>query len=194
MVAGPADRPGRSNRLPDRRRAAAGAGMNDCLYAAYGSNLHPARLAQRVPSARLLGTSVIDGYELRFNKRSFVDGTGKCTIGPGNGVVHTAIFAMTGADKRRLDEWEGLGKGYDDTEIELPEFGVCRTYIAAATALDDDLKPVDWYRELVLLGCQKHRFPADYVRAIERIEAIEDPDRARRRAHWRLVRQLRDAA
>ena len=36
------------------------------LYAAYGSNLHPVRLRERVPSAELLGTGVLEGRELRF--------------------------------------------------------------------------------------------------------------------------------
>jgi hypothetical protein len=32
------------------------------LYAAYGSNLHPLRLAARAPSAALLGTCALPGW------------------------------------------------------------------------------------------------------------------------------------
>ena len=39
------------------------------LYAAYGSNLHPARLSRRAPSAEFVGTALLPGWELRLHKR-----------------------------------------------------------------------------------------------------------------------------
>jgi hypothetical protein len=43
-------------------------------YFAYGSNLHPLRLQERVPSAALLGWTHLHGWELRFDKRGRTDG------------------------------------------------------------------------------------------------------------------------
>ena len=47
------------------------------LYFAYGSNLHPARLAARTPSCHALGRAVLARHVLRFHKRGR-DGSAKC--------------------------------------------------------------------------------------------------------------------
>ena len=47
------------------------------LYFAYGSNLHPERLRERVPSAESLGVARLEAHVLRFHKRGR-DGSGKC--------------------------------------------------------------------------------------------------------------------
>nr|MDQ2697092.1 gamma-glutamylcyclotransferase [Pseudomonadota bacterium] len=83
-------------------------------YFAYGSNLHPLRLRERVPSATVLGVAELAGWRLRFHKRG-QDRSGKCNIIPtgrsGDRVIGV-IYAMAAADKDKLDAAEGLGKGY----------------------------------------------------------------------------------
>lgn len=165
--------------------------MGPLYYAPYGSNLHPVRLAARVPSAELIGTSFLPGWSLRFNKVSNVDGSAKCSIERGgNGTWH-AIYRMAADEKHLLDECEGLGNGYDDLTLDIPEFGRCFTYIAAATHVRPDLQPFDWYKAMVLRGCEAHRFPADYVARIQAVDTVPDPDRARSRAQSEIVAQLR---
>jgi hypothetical protein len=51
-------------------------------YFAYGSNMSLARLQARTPSARRLGTAVLESHDLRFHKAG-KDGSGKCDV------VHT---------------------------------------------------------------------------------------------------------
>jgi hypothetical protein len=48
-------------------------------YLAYGSNLHPIRLRQRVNSARLIATLSLPGYRVLFNKRG-QDLSAKCNL------------------------------------------------------------------------------------------------------------------
>jgi len=160
-------------------------------YAAYGSNLHPLRLRKRVASASLVGTAALDGYEMRFNKTSDVDGTGKCSINPGKGPAYVAVYEMDLADKAILDAIEGVGSGYNEIHVNVPGVGRCWTYVADASVIDEALAPTDWYREIVLLGCRYHAFPEAYVKAIERIDAIIDPDKARGAENWALVEMLR---
>ena len=166
--------------------------MSIYRYAAYGSNLHPVRLQRRTPSAALIGTSTIDGYALKFHKRSDVDGTGKCSIEIGRGLVHLAIYEIAIDEKDLLHRIEGLGKGYGLTTLQLDGFGDCLTYVADAAVVDDALYPTDWYKEMVLLGCKRHRFPEEYVRFVQEIETIQDPDHARARENWRIVDAMRD--
>ena len=146
-------------------------------YAAYGSNLHPIRLTDRIPSTRLLGTSFVPGWSLKFHKRS-KDGSGKCNIlQPGDG-VHIAVYEMRKAEKQELDEIEGLGKGYEDASIVVPEFGRCSTYLGSASHVCNDLAPFDWYKEMVLLGCRKQeRLVVVEFPSTEHAHAfLQDPD------------------
>lgn len=159
-------------------------------YASYGSNLHPVRLQQRVPSARLLGTSYHPDYSLRFHKLSR-DGSAKCGIFEGSTGVHFAVFELTENDKIALDAIEGVGKGYDLALIELPGFGECFTYLPADTHVRPDLAPYDWYREIVLLGCELHGFPDDYCAAIRDVATTKDPDDERQRINSDTVAALR---
>lgn len=160
------------------------------LYAAYGSNLHPIRLTERIPSTRLLGTSFVPGWSLQFHKRS-KDGSGKCNLlRPGDG-VHIAVYAMRKMGKQELDEIEGLGKGYEDASIDVPGFGRCSTYLGSTSHICNDLAPFDWYKEMVLLGCRKLAFPDGYVSMIEVVTASRDPHEKRRHRQWQLVERLR---
>ena len=163
-------------------------------YAAYGSNLHPVRLQKRVPSALLLGTSVLPEYELRFNKIGRNDGSGKCNVVPGGTGVHLAIFKISESERSMLDKCEGLGKGYDHFEIDTEGFGLCSSYIAAPSVTDESLQPIDWYKEMVLLGVNFNQFPTEYCRNVELVSAVEDPDDARSIREWKHVEELRRSA
>ena len=163
-----------------------GKGSKRLNYAAYGSNLHPARLIARTPSAHLLGTTHLHDWSLSFHKRS-KDESGKCTIQRGVSGVHFAVYAMSADDKILLDEIEGLGNGYDGIELDTPEVGRCFSYIAQRDFIDDTLQPYTWYRALVLAGAKFHGFPDDYVRRLEATSAIRDPDLKRDAEHWRIV-------
>ena len=161
--------------------------MSYLYYAAYGSNLHPVRLAERVPSAELIGTAAMPGWSLRFNKLSNVDGSAKCSIERGGTGTHHAIYRLLADEKRLLDACEGLGNGYDELALDLPEFGRCFTYIASPSHVRSDLEPFDWYRAMVLRGAEFNRFPGDYVGRIRGLTAVKDPDARRARAQWDIV-------
>jgi hypothetical protein len=163
-------------------------------YAAYGSNLHPIRLIERTPSATLLGTEALPGFTLRFEKRGR-DGSAKCTIAPeGDAWVHLAISEIADREKPALDRAEGLGHGYSLETIELPRFGACQTYVGQREHLDAALLPFTWYRELVLVGCEFHRFPEAYVRRVSSAPAQLDANAARHEGHMTLVRRARAQA
>ncbi len=155
-------------------------------YAAYGSNLHPLRLLDRLPSARLLGTGHLQDWSLRFHKRS-TDASGKCSIFAGNEGVHFAIFDISEDDKLALDRIEGVGSGYAATTLNIPSFGDCATYVAEPAYVDETLRPYDWYREFVLAGAISHGFPDEYVARIASISAVRDPDIARSASQLALL-------
>jgi hypothetical protein len=167
--------------------------MSTYRYAAYGSNLHPIRLRKRVPSAKLLGATHLDGYEIRFNKVGWRDGSGKCNITPNENRIYLAIFEILEAERAILDRFEGLGSGYDSAELRIDGFGACSTYVAAQGAIDEFRLPMDWYKEMVLLGCVANEFPQIYVQTIEAVSTRQDSNEKRAREQWKVVKELRSA-
>ena len=159
-------------------------------YAAYGSNLHPLRLTERISSAQLIGIGFLPHWSLCFHKRS-KDHSGKCSILIGGIGVHFAVFELNAEDKQTLDKIEGLGVGYSEILLSIPDFGNCVSYIAEKSHVDDSLQPYDWYKELVLEGARFHGFPEHYLQPIESLQALCDPDPERRARSWRTVELVR---
>jgi hypothetical protein len=160
-------------------------------YAAYGSNLHALRLFERIPSARFLGTGFLPGWTLHFDKRSR-DGSAKCNIRLRGSGVHVAIYQMGKAGKQKLDRIEGVGNGYLCEVLDVPQFGECFVYTASRSHIDMSLHPYDWYKEMVLLGCESHHFPGDYTFRVRAIESSRDPDDERRQLNWKMVETFKN--
>ncbi len=164
-------------------------------YFAYGSNLHPVRLVERVPSAELIGAVTCPAHRLAFHKRSH-DGSSKCTMyhtGSESDWVHGAIYQLSAVHKKDLDRFEGRGNGYIDTCISLTLHGKeisCFTYLAQQSHITEDLKPYHWYKDLVIAGAQFLSFPAPYIAAIEAIESMDDPDPDRSKQNAQLIERI----
>ena len=161
-------------------------------YFAYGSNLHPMRLMERVPSANLVGVIELSEHSLTFHKKSD-DGSSKCNLlqtGVETDFVHGAIYEVEPEHKSELDRFEGKGYGYIDNQIKLQHQGqeyTCFTYIAQQSHIVDNLKPYHWYKRLVVLGARYLQCPDSYVLSIDSVESVEDPDEERRRGMDALI-------
>ena len=81
------------------------------LYVAYGSNLNKDQMEHRCPTARFVGTGVIENYELQFKGSRL---GAHATIAPREGAsVPVAIWKIQKRDENRLDMYEGYHeKGY----------------------------------------------------------------------------------
>lgn len=164
-------------------------------YLAYGSNLHPLRLAARVPSARVIGVIEMPGYLLAFHKRS-VDASGKCLIYTEQEEHHKmygVLYEFDARDKTNLDALEGNGKGYSEQLVQFSLNGETYKpyiYIAQSTHIDPTLVPYHWYKSLVLAGARYHNFPPEYIAAIETTPSKPDPDAKRRQENEGLLRQM----
>lgn len=153
-----------------------------CL--AYGSNLHPDRLRERVRSAKPIGVVPMPGKRLAFHKRS-IDGSGKCNFydtGDTLDILYTVLYEFNFAEKRELDRLEGLGSGYTDPVMDVQFKGETYNafiYVADPEYLDDKLVPNHQYKEMVVLGARYHGLPTDYIARIEAVESRPNPDPAR---------------
>ena len=156
--------------------------MSTFKYFAYGSNMSTRRLLARTPSARVMGTATLAGHRIAFHKVSIKDGSGKCdVIEDVSRYVAGVLFEIERSEKAELDRIEGLGHGYREqaVTVELASGATVQATTYVATNTDPDLKPFTWYKQHVLEGAREANLPESYVRALEDITAIEDPDKAR---------------
>lgn len=154
--------------------------MATIRYAAYGSNLAPARLQYRVGAIEVLGTAELPGWQLDFSKRGS-DDSGKCDLKrQDDASAHVAIYEFSVVAREALDKIEGVGHGYRLAWIDIELFGRCCIYLAESSHVDYTLQPYDWYQALVVSGARHHDFPDTYIGTIESVEARRDPDEARR--------------
>lgn len=96
--------------------------MQKRYYLAYGSNLNIEQMRYRCPSARIIGTAVIEGYQLLFKGSK----TGSyLTIEPRDGAsVPVAVWSVTEEDEQNLDHYEGFPTFYYKKELRLPIKGI----------------------------------------------------------------------
>jgi gamma-glutamylcyclotransferase len=165
------------------------------LYFAYGSNLHPVRLRQRVPSARLVGVAELTHHALRFHKRG-VCGSGKCNAlytGDSSDRVLGAVYEIAAEEKTGLDGHEG--EGYEVKHLTVSANGEMMdvfAYFALDSHIDDGLRPFLWYRELVVLGARYHGFPDEYRGLNLSVDAVTDPMPARHERHIGMLERMND--
>ena len=168
--------------------------MSKLYYLAYGSNLHPVRIQARLPSAQLIGTTALPGYALKFHK------LGQCLSGKCNLVqtrdesdtAYGAVFQIAAEEKPILDEIEGPGYRVESIQVSVAGQAYdAFAYIAEATHVDDTLRPFDWYKSLVHHGSRYHGFPEPYLKAIECIEAVRDPEQDRQHWHMQLIEKMK---
>jgi hypothetical protein len=131
---------------------------------------------------------------MRFHKIG-TDGSGKCTLiatGDDADVVHGVLFEFADSDVAGLDREEGVhlgGYARHTIQVSPPRGGAIRamTYIADDRYLDAGRVPFDWYRDLVVAGAREHRLPSAYVRELEQIPVLPDPNAARASRAARLL-------
>jgi gamma-glutamylcyclotransferase (GGCT)/AIG2-like uncharacterized protein YtfP len=82
------------------------------LYAAYGSNLDPARMGERCPHSPLRGTGWLVGWRLTFGGEEHGwDGALATIVEDPTGQVFVGLYDITPEDSDSLDAWEGLEIG-----------------------------------------------------------------------------------
>ena len=96
--------------------------MSKRYYIAYGSNLNISQMRMRCPGARIIGTSVIEDYQLLFKGSK----TGSyLTIEPMEGVeVPVVVWEVTETDEKALDRYEGYPNFYYKKEMNLDITGI----------------------------------------------------------------------
>ncbi len=165
------------------------------LYLAYGSNLHPQRLIERVGPVGLRGAVCLPGWRLSFDKRGS-DGSAKANLRAAPGGEHQAFGAVFELDRSQygqLDRFEGAGRGYDSFFLDVLLDGQvveAVTYLSPAHWQSRSARPWGWYRDLVLAGARFHRFPRAAIDQLTTLSVLDDPDPARAALHRKLLKSI----
>lgn len=84
--------------------------MKNHFYFAYGSNMNPDRIRERIPHARVIGKAYIKGWVLR--ERLYADIERKL-----GGRVEGVLYLITDFELRALDAYEGYPTTYTSFEV-----------------------------------------------------------------------------
>lgn len=84
--------------------------MGTSYYLAYGSNLNKKQMKLRCPTAKVVGTAEIKDFTLRF--RGSRTGAYLTIEKQYGSAVPVAVWAVTGADVKALDRYEGYPNFY----------------------------------------------------------------------------------
>lgn len=155
--------------------------MTRLLYFAYGSNIHPARLQERIGNTAPVGVARVRGYDLQFNKRGS-DGSGKCNIvvtGRRADHVLGTIYEVSLAQFKDLMQHEpGYRPSAITVEIES-QVHAAATFVANADRVDDGLVPFEWYHRMVVSGLNHFDFPVEYIERVHQVTSVPDSEQSR---------------
>jgi gamma-glutamylcyclotransferase len=144
---------------------------------AYGSNMSPGQMKERVPAAEPVGVARLIGCEVVFNKAS-KDGTGKANLRrtpTGRGAVFGVVWRMNLDGLNALDSIEGSGyeRRWDVIQylplrvepVRSPErsAALVETYVALPKAVRDGLQPSREYWGRVLEGAKWAKLSDRYI-------------------------------
>jgi gamma-glutamylcyclotransferase len=138
----------------------------NALYFAYGSNLDPAQMRERLPGARAVGVAQLVGFRIVFDKPGR-DGSGKANLAAdAHGSVWGALYELVLAEMAALDAFEG---GYVRERVSVKALASPRRNAVTyrSSLADPRAVPAPWYAARVLAGARAHGLPPAYVAALE---------------------------
>jgi gamma-glutamylcyclotransferase (GGCT)/AIG2-like uncharacterized protein YtfP len=137
--------------------------MSNKLYLAYGSNLNLEQMANRCPTAKVVGASIIKGYRLLF-RGSHAGAV--ATIEPFKGEsVPVLVWDITPADEAALDRYEGWPFLYRKETIKVRLNG--KTVQAMVYIMNEGRplgQPSCYYYSTILDGYKSAGFDVEILR------------------------------
>ena len=132
------------------------------LYFAYGSNMHPARMAKRCPGAIDLGGAVLFDYKLK--QRLYAD------IDQAEGAVtHGVLYVISKENLKSLDHFEGYPSVYRRITVNV-EYKK-RIYSVITYEMEEETKKArhgkkypENYRKLCSLGARLHNIKNGFIK------------------------------
>jgi gamma-glutamylcyclotransferase (GGCT)/AIG2-like uncharacterized protein YtfP len=135
------------------------------LYAAYGTNLDPARMSERCPHSPLETTGWLQGWRLTFGGEEHGwDGALATVAEDPLGEVFVAVYDVTPEDEATMDQWEAADTGlYRKVRVRIATLtGELLAWIYVLDAFEGGL-PSASYLNLLSEAAVAAGAPDDYV-------------------------------
>ena len=140
------------------------------LYAAYGSNLDPARMGERCPHSPLRTTGWLSGWRLTFGGEEHGwDGSVPTVVQDPFEQVFVAVYDVSTRDEAALDGWEQADTGlYRKTRLRVSTLtGELVVWAYVLDAYEGGL-PSASYLGVLADAADAAGAPEDYVAALRR--------------------------
>lgn len=83
------------------------------MYAAYGSNMDPAQMAERCPHSPQRGSGWLEGWRLTFGGEDLGwEGALATVVEDADHRVFVVLYELSELDEQVLDHWDGATLGY----------------------------------------------------------------------------------
>jgi gamma-glutamylcyclotransferase (GGCT)/AIG2-like uncharacterized protein YtfP len=135
------------------------------IYAAYGSNMDPAQMAQRCPHSPRRGTGWLEDWRLTFGGEDLGwEGALATVVEAQREHVFVALYELTDADEAELDRWDGATLGfYRKSKVRVDtEDGDVLAWLYVLNDYEGGL-PSARYLGILADAAEKAGAPADYV-------------------------------
>jgi len=145
--------------------------MDKKLYVAYGSNLNIKQMANRCPTARVVGTSTLKDWRLLFRG---AHAGAVATVEPfKGGSVPVLVWELTSADEAALDRYEGWPFLYRKETVKVKLGG---KNVKAMVYVMNEGRPLGqpscYYYTTILEGYKDAGFDLDILRQAT-IDSVE---------------------
>lgn len=140
------------------------------LYAAYGTNLDPARMGERCPHSPMHTTGWLLGWRLTFGGEEHGwDGSLSTIVEDPLDQVFVAVYDVTEQDESQLDGWEAADSGlYRKTKVRVSTMtGEIVVWTYVLDAYEGGL-PSASYLGVLADAAESAGAPDDYVAALRR--------------------------
>jgi gamma-glutamylcyclotransferase (GGCT)/AIG2-like uncharacterized protein YtfP len=138
------------------------------LYAAYGSNMDPAQMAERCPHSPQAGTGWLDGWRLTFGGEDLGwEGALATVVEEQDARVFVVLYELSETDEDALDRWDGATLGYySKLRVRVATLeGDALAWLYVLNDYEGGL-PAARYLGIMADAAESAGAPADYVAAI----------------------------
>ncbi len=135
------------------------------MYAAYGSNMDPAQMAERCPHSPQRGTGWLEGWRLTFGGEDIGwEGALATVVEEAGQRVFVVLYEISEHDEQSLDRWDGATLGYyDKIRVRVATLdGDVVAWLYVLDAYEGGL-PSARYLGIVSDAAEVAGAPADYV-------------------------------
>lgn len=148
------------------------------FYFAYGSNMNQARMLGRNMQMLSATAGWLDGYGLRFNKRSELDDNLACAniVWSPSERIEGVLYELRCIEEiAKLDPYEGAPRRYSREMFNVQTADGVQpawVYVANPAVLDNHILPARWYLEHLLAG--REFLSKDYWERINQTDCLAE--------------------